>query len=81
MHRAQVYLTDEERRAIQALAQQSGKSFSAILRDAIDNYIAQYHTEALSEAIEASYGCWHDRQDVTLDALRCEWEARENRLR
>jgi len=81
MHRTQVYLTDEERKAIQALARQSGKSFSATLRDAIDDYIAKYRTEALSKAIEASYGCWRDRDDLTLEALRHEWDAREDRLR
>lgn len=80
MHRTQVYLTEAEHRAIKALARRSGRSFAAVMRDAIDAYIARDRAHDLQDAIETSHGCWRGRETgVDLRTLRQEWEVRESR--
>ncbi len=81
MHRTQVYLTEEETTALKELARRTGQSFSATLREAIDDYIARHRSNDFVEAVENSFGCWRDRRDVDLAVLRQEWEARDERLR
>ena len=83
MNRTQIYLTDEEKRALHALAQQHGKSFSATLREAVDDYIARHRAGELSAALEASFGCWRNRDaaDMDITRLRQEWDERESRFR
>lgn len=78
MNRTQIYLTDEEKRALHALARQHGKSFSATLREAVDAYIARHRAGELAAALEASFGCWrdHDTADTDLSRLRQEWDDR-----
>ncbi len=83
MNRTQIYLTDEEKRALHALARQHGKSFSATLRDAVDDYIARHRSGELAAALEATFGCWRDRDapDLDIARLRQEWDERESRFR
>lgn len=83
MHRTQVYLTEEEHRALKTLARRSGRSFAATLREAIDTYILGQKAGDLQQAIDDSFGCWRDRGDEETDVrnLRHEWESRENRHR
>lgn len=81
MHRTQVYLTEEEHRALKALARRSGRSFAATLREAIDVYVADHQAPGLEEAIEQSFGCWQDADHESrpdLRTLRAEWETRES---
>jgi metal-responsive CopG/Arc/MetJ family transcriptional regulator len=44
MQRTQIYLTDEEQVAIRQISIRSGTSQSALIRKAIDQYIAQNTT-------------------------------------
>jgi hypothetical protein len=83
MNRTQIYLTDEEKCALHALARQHGRSFSATLREAVDDYIARHRASELAEALEASFGCWRVREAADLDIarLRQEWGERESRFR
>lgn len=82
MHRTQVYLTEEEHRALKALARRHGRSFAATLREAIDAYVIEHQTPGLQDAIARSFGCWQDDDDEQrsdVRTLRDEWEARESR--
>lgn len=83
MHRTQVYLTDEEHRALKALARRHGRSFAATLREAIDAYVVGHRSGELRQAIEQSFGCWRDRggEDGSERILRQEWGTRESRHR
>ena len=80
MHRTQVYLTEAEHRAIKALARRSGRSFAAVMREAIDAYVSRDQAHDLQDAVEASHGCWRNHEtDTDLRTLRKEWEVRESR--
>lgn len=80
MHRTQVYLTEVEYRAIKSLARRSGRSFAAVMREAIDAFIVRDQVVDLQDALEASHGCWRGREgDMDLRAMRNEWEIRESR--
>lgn len=83
MNRTQVYLTDEEKQALHALARRNHKSFSATLREAVDDYIARHQAGELTAALEASFGCWRERdiEDSDLVRSRQEWDERESRFR
>ena len=80
MHRTQVYLTEAEHRALKAMARQTGRSFAATLREAIDTYIASRQGHNLEQAIQGSFGSWRDNETLTnLRQLRQEWDMRESR--
>ncbi|MEX2525973.1 MAG: CopG family transcriptional regulator [Gammaproteobacteria bacterium] len=81
MHRTQVYLTEEEHKALKAFARRDGRSFAATLREAVDTYIHGQTTGDLRQAIDQSFGCWRDGDAAETDVrtLRQEWERREER--
>ena len=75
MIRTQVYLTDEEKRSLSQLSDQSGRSQSALIREAIDIYITNQRTLSKSEILAAAAGMWRDRTDLPdFDELRSSWD-------
>lgn len=75
MVRTQIYLTEEEKIALQSLVSQSGKKQSELIREAIDNYINIYSQERRDRVIDKVAGLWKDRDDLPeLDILRKSWE-------
>lgn len=79
MQRTQVYLTTAEYRAVKALAARSGRSFAAVLREAVDHYVTKHHATDVKTAIVQSFGCWAEHDEPDLRAMRNEWEARQTR--
>jgi predicted transcriptional regulator len=82
MVRTQIYLTDEQKRQLERLAGASGRKQSAMIREAIDGYLANRDPKDWKEAFEAVRGMWADRDDLDelYGELRAEIEDRVERL-
>lgn len=64
MKRTQIYLTEEEQLALDKLSEQKGTSKSALIREAVDEYLAQHSEEHRREVFERVAGMWKDRDDL-----------------
>lgn len=61
MIRTQIYLTEEERTALKRLAEERGTSQSALIREAIDHFLAVRGTQSEEKRLDAAFGIWKDR--------------------
>ena len=64
MERTQIYLTEEERRALKTLATRLDRSQSALIRDAIDRYLDRYREGNRLELLRPARGMWADKQGL-----------------
>jgi len=75
MVRTQIYLTEQERSGLIALAQASGKKQSELIREAIDRLIAQTNKIRCQAVIDNAAGMWKDRKDLPdFSATRRSWD-------
>ncbi len=73
MQRTQIYLTDEEQNAIRQISIRSGTSQSALIRKAIDQFIAQHENKYDFSKRMNAFGLWQDHDNVpNLAELRSE---------
>ncbi|WP_166822302.1 ribbon-helix-helix domain-containing protein [Brevibacterium limosum] len=64
MQRTQISLTIEARRLLDNEASRTGRSISALIRDAVENtYGTGRSTDDAYSAIEEAFGAWIDRQE------------------
>ena len=75
MVRTQIYLTENQRVEIAAIASQSGKRQSEVIRDAVDRFIAQKSRGRREAILREAAGIWRDRTDLPdIDVLRRGWD-------
>jgi metal-responsive CopG/Arc/MetJ family transcriptional regulator len=76
MKRTQVYLTQNEHKALTALSRTTKKKRSEIIREAIDAHLAnQKKQKTRSEILDEVAGTWKDN-DFDFDGLRKSWNRR-----
>lgn len=81
MKRTQIYLTEEEKEAIEKLSDERGTTQSNIIREAIDEYIVKKKRETKKKSIMDFAGIWKDKKDIPdIDELRDEWEQRLDQI-
>ena len=64
MVRTQVYLTEAERSALRAIARQTGKKQSELIRQAIDRLIEGFQPGERQEWLQMARGIWQGRADL-----------------
>ncbi len=81
MKRTQIYLTEEEKKAIEKLSDERGTTQSNIIREAIDEYIAKKKDEPGKKSIMDFAGIWKDKKDIPdVREMREGWGRRMKRL-
>ncbi len=75
MVRTQIYLTEEERAGLIALAKTSGKKQSELIREAIDRFLTLFDDVRYRAVIDNAAGMWKDRDDLPdFRAYRQSWD-------
>jgi hypothetical protein len=75
MIRTQIYLTDKQRAELSAMAKDSGKKQSEIIREAIDRLIHQTGQSRKKTALREAAGIWKNRKDLPdFRVIRSEWD-------
>jgi len=75
MVRTQIYLTEKERTSLRLLAEQTGKTQSQLIRDAVDRLIESLDQQNRLYLLRQARGMWKDRDDLPdLRVLRAESE-------
>lgn len=81
MKRTQIYLTEEEKEAIEKLSDERGTTQSNIIREAIDEYIVKKKSETKKKSIMDFAGIWKDKKDIPdVREMREGWGKRMKRL-
>jgi hypothetical protein len=77
MERTQIYLTEEEREDLAIISARTGRKMSALIREAVDEFIERHRGEGRLEALRSARGIWKDREDLPdFEALRREFDER-----
>jgi hypothetical protein len=71
----EISLTEQERNALQEISRRTGKTEPELVREALDQFIAQFQNEDQRRLMQKARGIWKDRQDLpSLQDLRNEWD-------
>jgi len=74
MVRTQIYLTDKQRDALVAIAKDSGKKQSVVIREAIERLIERAGDDRKESILRKAAGIWENRADLPdFRTLRSEW--------
>ena len=81
MFRTQIYLTQYEREKLIFLSKESGQHQSALIREAIDQFIEKKiaKKQSKSQTLKAAAGLWADRVDLPdYENLRKEFDRKDS---
>ena len=75
MVRTQIYLTEEERTALAALAKTRHKKQSQLIREAVDTLVYDTSRERRKAVLREAAGLWRGRKDLPdFTAVRKAWD-------
>ena len=75
MVRTQIYLTEQQRDKLAAIAKTVGKKQSELIREAIDRLIDQVSSSRRELVLREAAGIWKDRTDLPdFNTIRVEWD-------
>ena len=75
MVRTQIYLTQPERQGLAELAKSTGKTFSELIREAVNHLLEQSSGSRKDTVLKATAGLWKDREDIPdFCDIRASWE-------
>jgi metal-responsive CopG/Arc/MetJ family transcriptional regulator len=75
MVRTQIYLTEEERDGLDAVAKSTGKKHSELIREAIDRFLDLGKGERRAAILNETAGMWKNREDWTdFASVRHSWD-------
>ncbi|MGH8728682.1 MAG: ribbon-helix-helix domain-containing protein [Burkholderiales bacterium] len=75
MFRTQIYLTEAEKAGLDALARETGKKQSELIRQAIDEIIVKKSRARNQKTLQRAAGLWKNRRDLPdFGKLRREWD-------
>jgi post-segregation antitoxin (ccd killing protein) len=72
MQRTQIYLTETEQDGLQRMAKERGSTLSAVIREAVDQYLQNSQASDWQVRRLAAFGLWSELPEPDLDALRRE---------
>ena len=64
MFRTQIYLTEREQYALRDIAGRTGKSQSALIREAVDQLIERADADSRARIMADAAGLWQNRDDL-----------------
>ena len=77
MVRTQIYLTPAERSRLAALAAETGRKQSELIREAVDQFIHRSSAGEREAVLNRTAGIWRSRKDLPdFRALRAAWDRR-----
>lgn len=74
--RTQIYLTDEQRRKLDARRKREGKTLAAVIREAVDAYLERPDLKTYKAILDATFGINPNFHVPP----RSEWARRERRI-
>jgi hypothetical protein len=75
MVRFQIYLTEDERDGLKAVARSTGKRQSELIRDAVDRFLDAAQGQRREAVLKEAAGLWRTRRDLPdFAATRRSWD-------
>ncbi len=65
MIRSQIYLTEDERNSLKSISEETGRTQSALIREAIDSLINKVNKKNNSKKRQEAFGIWKDNNDYS----------------